>query len=143
VADRPHPYAPHEPVTRGSLYRRILNKTDYFVPDEGGPSGHDGRPSGFVFLPDSGEEYTSMFLTDCVDQKAMLRECPEKCPGCGLCEVSVTDLIELGARVTYEPEWGFGHTGVWGLDSTKPGGKLRRKIAFRAIVHLRPQMYRW
>jgi hypothetical protein len=142
VAQREHPYQEHARITEGILYRRIFNDPDYFVPDEPDAAGQPGRPSSFAFLPDGNEPYTSMYLKNIVSEDEMLKDCPNTCPGCGLCEIDARMLTGLGINATYEPEWGIGHVGVWGLDSTKPGGRLRRKVAHRSLVIVRPAHYR-
>ena len=80
----PAGYAQGDPITEGSLYRRIPPLDGYYV--------HDlQRPSSLAFLPDTDDEYVSMVLASVVR--------PEQV-----------------------------------LDSNKPGIKIAKKIAHRAIV---------
>lgn len=71
-----------------------------------------------------------MFLKDCVTSAEMLAPPNE---AFGLCEISIEALLSAGVtKVTYEPSWGFGHCGVWGL-KPKVDGKgthgRRRNVA--------------
>jgi hypothetical protein len=122
-------YEAGKPITDGVLYRRIPNKADYYAEAE-------DRPSGLVFLPDKDEDYVSMSLQSKITPEKLLAGHP----GYGLCEIDVRDLLEVGLRVTYQPEHGDDHVAVWGFSSSKPGARLRRKVAFRARVIRRPDI---
>jgi len=119
----PAGYAQGDPITEGSLYRRIPPLDGYYVYDL-------QRPSSLAFLPDTDDEYVSMELASMVRPEQALASFA----GFGLCEIAVSVLVDLGLRVTYEPAYGDGHVAVWGLDSNKPGIKIAKKIAHRAIV---------
>ncbi len=121
-------YAQGDPITEGSLYRRIPPLDGYYAHDR-------QRPSSLAFLPDTDDEYVSMALASLVRPEQVL----SGFAGFGLCEIAVSVLIDLGLRVTYQPEYGEGHVAVWGLDSNKPGIKLARKIAHRALVIQAPR----
>lgn len=108
-----------------SVYRRIPNKPNYYAHAK-------NRPSGLNFLPDSEEEDVSMWLTHMTAPEKML----DGLPGFGLCEIRLAVLINLGLRITYEPNEGEGHVSVWGLKDSPDS--LRRVIAKQAATVRKP-----
>lgn len=121
------------------LYRRILPRKDYWVDNE-----DPKRPSGLNFMPDTGEPYVSMELKDDSDaeqEKRILAD-NDAVPGSGLFEIDVSTLLDFRLRVTYEPEYGERHFGVWGLEdmAKKEAVRVRRKLSFRTRVKEEPKI---
>lgn len=72
-----------------------------------------------------------MFLKDCVSQDAMLIGHEDF----GLCEISVAEILAAGAtRVSYEPDGGYGHCGVWGLTGSRAAVRRAIAIACRIVI---------
>ena len=124
------PYQPGERILSGSLFRRIPNWQNFYLPAAVPP-----RPTGFAFDPDRDEQYTSMALASVTTPEEVLSDYPDF----GLCVVRV-ETFPNGVHATYEPEHGAGHVAVWGLKAGKGAERLRRALALRAEVIRSPRL---
>ncbi len=121
-------YNDGDEVVAGALYRRIYPSGNYFKPPP------ENRPTSLNFLPDTGEEYVSMFRAAETTPSEVL----EGHEGFGLLEIDAEVLWALGKRVIYQPAYGKGHVGVRGF--TKRDEQARRDAAFASRLLIRPTL---
>ena len=112
------PFKPGQRIAEGTLYRRIPPWPNFFDHEE-------GRPERIAFRR-GGHDYLSMYLKEWIAPE----EVASDPPGSGVCEIDVKDVVAIGLRVTYQPEYGRAHVGIWGSTNT-------REVQLKLVEHCR------
>lgn len=104
------PYRRGQEITDGVVYRRIPNRPTFYDHEQ-------HRPTSQTFRRDAQEPYVSMSLASlCTMDEVMAGD---EHRDFGLCSLPVSSLIALGLTVTYEPDYGYAHVGVWNVTKSK------------------------